>query len=303
MNSKRTLFVALILLATVPACVIPGLSAPAAPLPTLTADSAAIETMVALTVSAAIAQTEQAAPDPATAVVIVVTAPATSTPQPTASPTYAPEATATPTPEAASPSQSALTRLEDGSLLFADNRAGYQVKLPQGWLAVRLNEKEYLESFSLAEAANAHIQQALLGVQNEDPNRLRLFALDTKPEHIQNEFVSDMRFTLDSGKTLSFNSDDDLQAIADRLSASAAVFRFEVTSIRIVTSASGMQFGVIEMEASFQNAAGAEVPLYQKQVFFNTKGGVQSIVLTTLGDLKPVLLPLFDAMLDSVKLG
>jgi hypothetical protein len=303
MNSKRTLFVALILLVTIPACVIPGLSAPAAPLPTLTADTAAIETMVALTVSAAIAQTEQAAPDPATAVVIVVTAPATSTPIPTASPTYAPESTATPTPEAASPSQSVLTKLGDGSLLFADKRAGYEIKLPPGWLSVRINEKEYLEAFSLAEAANAHIQQALLGVQNEDPNRLRLFALDTKPEHIQNEFVSDMRFALDGGKTISFSSDADLRAIADKIPASAAVFRFEVTSIRIVSSAAGLQFGVIEAESSFQNAAGMAVPLYQKQVFFNTKGGVQSITLTTLADLKPILLPLFDAMLDSVKLG
>ncbi len=301
MNCRRIFFVALTLLATIPACVIPSIAAPSTPLPTPTVDSAAIETMVALTVSAAIAQTEQSVPSPEPASIIVVTAQTTSTPAPIATPTYAPQATATPTPEAASLSQSLLTRLEDGSVLFADNRAGYQIQLPLGWLAVRLNEKEYLESFSLQEAANTHIQQALLGVQNEDPNSLRLFALDTQPAHIQNEFVSDIRFMLDAGKVISLNSNDGLQTIADKIPASATVFRFEVTSTRILTSASGLQFGVIEAGSSFTNSAGVEVPLYQKQVYFNTRGGIQSITLTTLAGLKPTLLPIFDAMLETIK--
>lgn len=301
MNCRRIFFVALTLLATIPACVIPSIAAPSTPLPTPTVDSAAIETMVALTVSAAIAQTEQSVPSPEPASIIVVTAQTTSTPAPIATPTYAPQATATPTPEAASLSQSLLTRLEDGSMLFADNRAGYQIQLPPGWLAVRLNEKEYLESFSLQEAANTHIQQALLGVQNEDPNSLRLFALDTQPAHIQNEFVSDIRFMLDAGKVISLNSNDGLQTIADKIPASATVFRFEVTSTRILASASGLQFGVIEAGSSFTNSAGVEVPLYQKQVYFNTRGGIQSITLTTLAGLKPTLLPIFDAMLETIK--
>jgi len=302
MNSKRTLFVAVTLLAAIPACVVPGIATPAAPLPTLTADAAAIETMVALTVSAAIAQTEQSAPSPAPASVIVVTVPTTPTPTPSATPTYAPQATATSTPEAANPAQSSLTKLEDGSLSFVDQRAGYEVKLTPGWLAVRVNEQEYLDAFSLAEAANTHIQQALLGIQNEDPNALRLFALDTKPEHIRNEFVSDMRFVLDAGKVISLNSNADLQALADKVPASTTAFRFEVISTRILTSSSGIQFGIIEAESSFENTAGVSVPLYQKQVYFNAKGGLQSITLTTLDDLKPVLLPIFDAMLDTIKL-
>ena len=302
MTSKRTFFVALTLLMIIPACVIPGITAPSTPLPTLTVDAAAIENMVALTVSAAIAQTEQSVPTTRPASVVVVTVPTTATPTPSATPTYAPQATATPTPEAASPSQSSLTKLEDGSLSFVDNRAGYEIKLAPGWLAVRVNEKEYLEAFSLAEAANTHVQQALLGVQNEDPNILRLFALDTKPEHIQNEFVSDVRFVLDAGKVISLNSDADLQTIANKIPTSATVFRFEVTSIRILTSAAGIQFGVIEAESSFTNMTGMDVPLYQKQVYFNTRGGLQSITLTTLGDLKPTLLPIFDAMLDTIKL-
>ena len=151
---------------------------------------------------------------------------------------------------------------------------------------MRVNEQEYLDAFSLEEAANTNIQQSLLSVQTEDPNTFRLLAIDTKAAHIQNDFVTDMRFVLDEQKNISLSSDADLQAIAEEIPTSAAVFRFEVTSVKIVTSASGTQFGVIEAKSSFENATGAEVTIYQKQVFFNVKAGTQSIIFTTVTDLK-----------------
>ncbi|MDO9300191.1 MAG: hypothetical protein Q7T89_02365 [Anaerolineales bacterium] len=289
MNNKRTFFIALMFLATITACVVPGLPTASAPVFAPTVDTSRIATMVAGTVSAAIAQTEQAQP--------------TATPPPTSAVTSAPTSapTETPTPQA-SVSQSALTKQEDGSTLFADERAGYEIKLPTGWLAVRINEQEYLDAFWLEETANTHIQQSLLNVQAEDPNVLRLLAIDTQAAHIQNEFVTDIRFVLDEQKTISLNSDADLQAIAEKIPASATVFRFEVTSVKIVTSASGTQFGVIEAKSSFTNTTGAEVSIYQKQVFFNVKAGTQSISLTTVADLKETLLPAFDAMLETVKI-
>ena len=137
-------------------------------------------------------------------------------------------------------------------------------------------------------------------MQNEDPNILRLYAID--PLHIQNEFVSDMRFVLDAGKTISLASDADLQAIAAKIPASATVFRFEVTSVKMGTSASGMNYGIIEAKSSFADAAGVDVGIYQKQVIFNVPAGTQSITLTTVDDLKATLLPAFDAMLETVDL-
>ncbi len=186
-------------------------------------------------------------------------------------------------------------------MLFADGRAGYELKLPSGWLAVRINEQEYLDAFSLEESANTNIQQALLSVQKEDPNVFRLLAIDTKVAHIQNDFVTDMRFVLNEKKTISLSSDADLQAIAKDISASATVFRFEVTSVKIITSASGTQFGVIEAKSSFTNPSGADVAVYQKQVFFNVKTGSQAIIFTTVDGLKDTLLPAFDAMIETIK--
>jgi hypothetical protein len=289
MNNKRTFFIALMFLATITACVVPGLPTATPPVFAPTVDTGSIETMVAGTVSAAITQTAQAQP----------TATPTSADTATVSPTPVP--TETPTPQV-SPSQSMLVSQEDGSLLFVDERAGYEIKLPIGWLAVRVNEQEYLNAFSLEDYADENIQQTLLSVQEEDPNTFRLLVIDTTGGHIQNDFVTDARFVLDETKTISLSSDADLQAIAQEIPASATAFRFEVTSVNIITPASGIPFGVIEAKSSFENTAGADVTIYQKQVFFNLKSGTQSIIFTTVTDLKETTLPAFDTMLETVKI-
>jgi hypothetical protein len=288
MNKKRTFFISLIFLVTI-ACVLPGLSStPAAPIFAPTVDTGAIETRVAGTVSAVLVLTKQAQP--------TATATFTATPPPIST-TPAPTGTPTPT---ANPSQSTLTQQADGSTLFVDERAGYKVTIPAEWLAVRVDQPEYLDAFSLEEAANANIQQSLLNVQAEDPNTFRLFAVDTQPMHIQNDFVTDMRFVLDEQKKIDLGSMTDLLAIAEKIPASAEAFRFGVTSTEIITSPSGVQFGVIEAESSFTNPDGAEVPIYQKQVFFNTKSGTQSIIFTTVTDLKQTIMPVFDTMLETI---
>ena len=289
MNNRRTFFIALIFLATITACVVPGLPTASAPVLAPTVDTGSIDTMVAETVAAAITQTAQAQPT------------ATPTSAATATPTSTPAPTETPTPQP-SPSQSTLAKQQDGSMLFADELAGYEIKLPLGWLVVRVNEQEYLDAFSLVEAANTNIQQSLLSIQTEDPNTFRLLAIDPQAAHIQNDFVTDMRFVLDDQKNISLSSDADLQAIAKEIPASATVFRFEVTSVKIITSASGIQFGVIEAKSSFTNTAGVDVAVYQKRVFFNVKTGTQSIIFTTVADLKDTLLPAFDTMLETISL-
>ena len=305
MSNRRTLFIALMFLAVITACVVPGLQTSSTPLPTLTVDTGQIETMVAGTVSAVIAQTEQSVPSPTPTVASTATLAAAPTPTSTAAPvdtsTPVPTPSGTPTPTV-SPSQSTLTKQGDGSVLFTDELAFYKIKLPAGWLAIRVNEKEYLDAFSLGEAANTHVQQSLLSVQTEDPNILRLFAIDTQAAHIQNEFVTDMRFVLDEEMDISLNTDEELQAIAREIPASAEVFRFDVTSVKIFTSANGIDFGVIEATSSFTNAVGVDVALYQKKVFFNVPVGTQSITLTTVADLKGALLPAFDAMLETVEI-
>jgi hypothetical protein len=314
MNTRRTLFIALIFLATIVACAIPGIPTTSAPTLAPIVDTGQVGTMVAETVSAAIAETEQAHPtatpsQPPTSTPVPAST-TTSTPAPTETSTAQTSATqSTLTVPTVSPtaqtslSKSSLTEQDDGSMLFVDERAGYRITLPAGWLAVRVNEKEYQDAFSLEETVNPNVHQSLLSIQDEDPNTFRLLAVDTQPAHIQNEFVTDMRFVLSGQKNISLSTDADLQAIAQKIPTSATVFRFEVTSVKIITTANGTRLGEIEAKSSFTSATGTTVILYQKQVFFNIKAGNQSIILTTVSDLKGTLLPVFDAMLETIKVS
>src|SRR5687768_7710834 len=112
MNNRRTLYTALFFLLFIPACVIPGLGETPASEPAPSVDTGHLETMVAETVAAAIAQTEQAAPTLAVPV----------------DETDAPGPTETLTPG------SGLYGQTDGTILFVDFLAHFQVNISPGWL-------------------------------------------------------------------------------------------------------------------------------------------------------------------------
>jgi len=281
MNNKWIFFIVLTFFAASIACAVPGL--PSAPAPALapTIDTGRLETMVAETVSAAIAKTKLAQPaqDSGTASETGVSA------------TRAPESI---------PAGSTLTAQANGSIVFVDEYAGYEITIPDGWLAVRINQQEYLDAAKLPEAADANIQESLLGIKTEDPNILRLLAIDTQAGQIQEGFVTDINFIWEEQK--SFDSIEDLQVVAHEIPNATTAFRFEVTTVQIVTTSSGIQIGVIEARSSFTNPSSDEVDIYQKQVFFKGKTGTQSIIFTTLAGLKETTLPAFDAMLETIKI-
>jgi hypothetical protein len=280
MNNRRIFFTSLTFLVAISACLLPGMQTVSAPTFAPTIDSAQLEQMVAATVSVAIAETQQSLPTP--------------TLVPTAS---KPTQTATPEPIK---SDSALTQ-KNGASIFSDERAGYQVTIPEGWLAVRVDAQEYYDAWTLAEAADPNIQETLLGVKSEDANKLRLLVIDTQDGHIQSDFVTEIRFVLD--EAASFNSIEDLQAIADKIPSETSALRFEVTSVQTIIAPSGIQFGMIEANSSFTNASGDLVKVYQKRIYFKTKAGVQSVIFTTLESLKESTLTDFDAMIETIKLS
>ena len=273
MNNKRALLIAVILTAAL-ACVVPGLSTPAA-VPPAPTDDGRLLTMVVETVAAAMLQTAQAV---------------TSTP----APTFTPAPTAA--PSATPPPGSSLLKQEDASTLFTDERAGYSIAIPAGWLVARINQPEFFDALTLAELSDPLIYEALAKVQNEDPRVLRLFAVDTQDETVQDEPVTTIKFIWNEKKDVSFNSIQDLQALADELTKTEQ--GLEVTAIDIVTSLTHTQFGVIESETK----GSAGVLIIQKRVFFKVKIGSIYALLTTGQSLKENIIPAFDAMMDTVKL-
>ena len=164
MHNKRILFTALTFFAAITACVVPGLQSAPAPTFVPTVDTSRLETMVAETVSAAITQTEQARP----------TSTATSQPSPTPAPTI--EASVTPTSETI-PSGSTLTVQVDGSTIFVDEHAGFEITAPAAWLVMRVKEQEYLDAWQLAIAADENVQKSLFSVQSTAASRIACYQL------------------------------------------------------------------------------------------------------------------------------
>jgi len=279
MMTRRTLLTALILFTTILACVVPGLPAAspfgedASPSPT---PDIRLDIMIARTVSAALDLTALAVP--------------------TLTPTLPPP-TVTPTPKPFS-SGSTLIKQDNGSTLFVDESAGYEITVPTGWLAVRINEKEYYDAWTLPENADIHIQTSLLSIKEQEPATFRLLVLDTQEGHIKNEIVTNINFIWDPQTVLSFDTDVDLQAFADELPS--ITDGLTVSSMEIIIPPSGAPYGVITSKVGGFNASGAQVSLYQKMVLFNLKTGTLVITFATENEFAETTLPVFDAMLGTI---
>ncbi len=275
MDNKRAFFISILLLIAL-ACIVPGLAANSVSAPT---EDTRLQVMVAETVAVAITQTAQAAPP-------------TFTPMPTATSTPAPTATST-----ALPVGSSLTKQENGSTLFTDERAGYAITIPEGWLAVRIKEQEFFDALTLTELSDPLVHESLTKIRDEDPNILRLFAVDVQDETVQNEPVTTIKIIWDELKDVPFNSDNDLQIIADELTKT--IQGLEVTSIDIMITPTQITFGIIESKTTGSDG----VITFQKRVLFKASTGYVNVTLTTGTGLKEGIIPMFDTIADTIKIS
>ena len=304
MNNRRTFFIALIFLATITACVVPGLPTASAPVPAPVVDTGQIETMVAATVSAAIAETEQAQPTAMSTATSSATATTISMDESTATPTStistsSSTTTQSPTLDTSSPG-STLNVQVDAATVFVDERAGYQITAPAGWLIVRVNEPEYLDAKELAEATDVNIQKSLTDIQNENPNTLRLFAIDAQEGHIRNGFVTNMKFIWDKDNSIALENDEALKGSAAQLAKT--VPGLEVLSTKLISTANKIPIGLIESKSIVKNSSGADVTIFQKQAVLNATTGKMTITISTVEDLKGTIFPAFDAMLETIEI-
>ncbi len=271
----QTFFAAAALFLSVLACILPGQNASQ---PAPTADTVLLATIVAETFSAAIQETANAA-----------------LPLIESTPTLPPPAE-TPTPEV-SASGSMLTKHDDGTTFFVDQRAQYEVTVPSGWLALRVNEQEYLEAWTLAEASDPAIQRSLTAIQNQDPDQSRLFALDTQDGHIQGGFVTNVNFFWSEQDEISLDNDADLKETAALLPN--AIPGLEVLTTELSQTASGIPIGIITSTWRAATADAVEVTIFQKQVYIKVSAGTLVITLSTTDELKDTVTPAFDGMMET----
>lgn len=280
MKKRHGLFLPLLILTAALACVLPGQSPASFPPPT---PDTRLGTMVAETVSAALELTRQAAP--------------TQPPPPDSEP--APEATATPTP-VADTSGSSIAKRDDGTTLFTDARAGYEITVPAGWLAVRINQPEYFDAWLLPELSDPSLQRSFNSIQDKDPDTARLFVFDIREGHIRNEVVTNVNLIWDQEAQISFENEDDLQAIAAELPAS--VEGLTVYAVEIVPVPDGTARGEIQSEIEGLNASGQAATLYQKMFLFNLKAGMLVITFTTEIEVPEATLSMLEGMITSLSI-
>lgn len=277
MKRNRGLIALLVLAATALACAVPGMPT-AAPLATPTPDTR-LEIMVAETVSAALELTKQAAPAP-------TDIPPTSTPEPTA----------TSTPELAS-AGSSLTKNEDGSFTFVDERGKYEVTVPMQWTPLRVNQQELLDAWLLPEASNPAIQRSLGTIQEQDADLFRLFALDVNEEHVDGGFVTNLNLLWDQAEELSLPSDVRLKELAASLPGS--IEGAEVLTTEVLSTKNGTSYGVITARTPATTQDGVDVVIFQKLVFFDLPVGTLSISLSTTETWQDTVTPSFDDLINS----
>ena len=271
------IFAASILLAML-ACAIPGQEAASVPTPTV--DLAQLNVMVAETVSAVLQQTAQAA---------------------TATPAVTATSQSTPTETAAPLQQSSITSQADGTSFFVDEKAGFNLTIPPGWLPVRIDQIEYYDAFSLPQAADPAVQAALMDINDLDPAVFRLFIFDLQDGHVQNGFVNNVNILWNQGESISLKTDEEIKATAETLPSQ--VPGLVVVSSSVSTTASNTLTGVILSEIASQQSDGTTINLSQKQVFLNVKDGLLVLTFTTGQQIQDATLPFFDAMIESIQLG
>jgi hypothetical protein len=277
-NRSQTLLAIAVIFLIALACALPDLSVSGS---TPVEDAVLLQTMVAETVAAALSQTAQAS--------IPLSTPTSAEPALTEMPTAGP-----------SGSGSTLVVQDDGTTLFTDQRAGFEVTVPAGWLALRVNEQEYYDAWSLAVASDPSIQQSLTFIRSQNPNVFRLFGLDVQDGHLQSGFVTNLNIVWEELDDLSLEDDSDLQEMAAELPQS--ISGLQVISVELATTSGGIPIGIIESRATLQTVSGTNILSILKQVVFKPRTGSVVISLTTIEALGDVVVPPFDGMVETIKL-
>lgn len=250
------------------ACVLPPAVAPQ-PIPTT--DPNRLSTMVAGTSAVLMTQTAQAAE-------LLVT------------PTETPYATPTrPT------SGSVLTVRPDGATYFADALTGLELVIPTGWMALRIGEQEYYAAWADETSLRLGFTNILTNFSGQDPNIVRLIALDTQDGHSQTLFPANV--ILQTGHSFTLE-----EAIRIQLEHHRAVFNdFEL----VAHSAGELSTGIpsVSLETAYNGmsvSTGEEIRVYEKFILFSANGKTTSIKIETLDAIRAVTSPQFEQIVASL---
>jgi hypothetical protein len=268
LNHRSTFFIALVVVFVLAACARNSGTEP------IVTNPGSVETALASTARALAQQTETAQG---------------YTPTPPITPTV----TLTPTPKI-SLNGTSLVLNEDGSSLFIDHKAGIQLVIPAGWMAMRVNEDEYYKAFtSDVVLANPALSERLTTIQDADLNYFRLDAFDIREGHIPDGIISDINVIFEPGDTRPLEKWARAEASRKR-----PFKQFKLTSMGYPKTADGTRVLVVEQTWLFDESN----MMFYRGVFFSLSTGTLVLDFYTNNAFKDTVLPEFEQLVNSVTL-
>lgn len=211
----------------------------------------------------------------------------------TPTPSPVPTQTLTPTPKV-SLYGSSLTMREDQTALFVDYKAGIQLVIPAGWLPLRVNEPEYYDAFTHQVVLdNQAIWDHLTNIQDAEPDRFRLDAVDIREGHIPNGVISYINVIFEAGDMRSLEKW--AQAEGNRRKP---FVQFKRLSTSYPRTADGTRVLVIDQSW----ASGKSETVFYRGVFFSLPTGTVVLDFYTNNSFKDTVLPEFQEVVNSLTL-
>lgn len=273
MKQKRLYngFYSIFLLTIILACILPGQAAQ----PTLATDPNSLSTFIAGTSQVLAAQTEQAA-----ALII-----------PSITPTVIPTETLIAPPEI-SLEQTSLVTQSDQSIVFTDYKVGIEMNIPAIWMPLRPGEKEFYKAWESDFVKNSPmLVEDLTAMQTADVTIYRLYAFDTRPDHLFNNRYSNFGVLYKPG---------DFQTPEDWLKDRESLPKrdgYETISTNFRDTPNGIHTLIIE-----RSVADEDGKTYVQEIFFNVPSGAVLIGFLTDFEFKDSVLADFEQVVDGIAL-
>jgi hypothetical protein len=253
------------------ACILPGQAAQ----PTLATDPNSLSTFIAGTSQVLAAQTEQAA-----ALII-----------PSITPTALPTETVIPTPQI-SLEQTSLVTQSDQRIVFTDYKVGIQMTLPAIWMPLRIGEKEFYKALESDFVKNSPmLMEDLTYLQTADGTKQRLYAFDTRADHLFNNRYSSFGVIYQAGD---FQTPEDWLKNRESLPKREG---HEVLSTTFRDTPNGIHAVIIERRVDDEDGS-----TYVQEIFFNTPSGAVLIGFLTDFGFKDSVIADFEQVVDGIAL-
>lgn len=273
----RPLLASLVILVSIVACVLPGQDvSPAQNTPGI--DPNAVATAVAGTAQAAAQQTQPTSPLPI---------PATETVAPVE------------TLPVESPATGKLKEEQaDGTTVFTDHDAGYQLSFPQGWVVIIPGQDDLSQIFNNIPDQEQNVSQLIETAKQADVNNLiRVFSFNFKAQ--QGGYTPNMNISYDTNPLLAATP---LQNVLDSTVAYYPTMGITVLHSEIKNTSSGLETGIIETEWSMNAANGQKINLHQKQAMFKSGEGIVVVTFSTMKGASIDLNADVDKVIETVRL-